>query len=106
MGSAEADLAEDALTGEQLGAEADNKAEHGQTAIPGFGKSDKAEAGGWISHGCFELFRELQQYVKSCDKSAHVPFPLPASAATPAPPVQGVRPAIPAALVRLSLWAP
>ena len=51
MGSAEADLAEDALTGEQLGAEADHKAEHGQAAIPGFSEGNKTEAGSGSSHG-------------------------------------------------------
>jgi hypothetical protein len=38
-------LGEDALTGEQLGGKPNHEAEHGETAIPGFGNSDKAEAG-------------------------------------------------------------
>ena len=51
MGSAEADLAEDALTGEQLGAEADHEAKHGQPAIPGFGECHETKPGRGISHG-------------------------------------------------------
>ena len=43
--STEADLAEDALAGEQFGAEADHEAEHGQPAIPGFSKGHKAKTG-------------------------------------------------------------
>ena len=42
--SAQADLAEDALAGEQFGREADGEAQHGQTAIPGFGEIHKPEA--------------------------------------------------------------
>jgi hypothetical protein len=57
--SAEADLGEDPLAGEQFGAEADDEAEHGETAVPGFGEGDEAEAGGGVGHECFSLFREL-----------------------------------------------
>ena len=65
MGSAEADLAEDALTGEQLGAEADHKAEHGQTAIPGFGKSNESVLGCGVGHGYCVLYKAIvtQLYV-------------------------------------------
>jgi len=65
MGSAEADLAEDALTGEQLGAEADHKAEHGQTAIPGFGKSNESVLGCGVGHGYCGLQKPIvtQRYV-------------------------------------------
>ena len=50
-GSAQAHLAEDALAGEEFGGQADHKAQHGQTAIPGFSKSNETEAGGVVSHG-------------------------------------------------------
>ena len=43
--SAEADLGQDALAGEQLGAKTDHETEHGQTAVPGFSEVDEAEAG-------------------------------------------------------------
>ena len=43
-GSAEADLGQDALAGQQLSAEADDEAHHGQTAVPGFSEVDEAEA--------------------------------------------------------------
>ena len=49
--SAEADLGEDALAGQQLGAEADHEAQHGQTAVPGLSEIDEAEAGVGVSHG-------------------------------------------------------
>ena len=48
--SAEANLGEDALAGQQLGAEADHKAQHGQAAVPGFSEVDEAEAVG-VFHG-------------------------------------------------------
>ena len=51
-------MAEDALTGEQLGAQADHEAEHGQTAIPGFGEGDESELGGGVSHECNEMSRQ------------------------------------------------
>ena len=41
--SAEADLGQDALAGQQLGAEADDEAEHGQTAIPGLSEVDETK---------------------------------------------------------------
>ena len=44
IGSAETDLGQDALAGQELGAEADNEAHHGQTAVPGFSEVDEAEA--------------------------------------------------------------
>jgi hypothetical protein len=43
--SAQADLGENALAGEQFGGQSDHKPNHGQSAIPGFGKSDEAETG-------------------------------------------------------------
>ena len=43
-GSAEADLGQDALAGQELGAEADHDAQHGQTTIPGLSEIDEAEA--------------------------------------------------------------
>ena len=49
--SAEADLGQDALAGEQLGTQADDEAHHGQAAIPGFSKVDEAEAGCVVRHG-------------------------------------------------------
>ena len=42
--SAEADLGQDALASQELGAEADHNAQHGQTTIPGFCEIDEAEA--------------------------------------------------------------
>ena len=47
--SAEADLGQDALAGQQLGSETDDEAEHGQTAIPGF--SELREAKLCVTHG-------------------------------------------------------
>ena len=52
--SAEADLAEDALAGQQLGAEADHEAHHGQAAIPGLSEVDETEAG-VVGHGCARI---------------------------------------------------
>ena len=52
--SAEADLGEDALAGQQLGTEADDEAEHGQTAIPGLSEVDEAKTcvvGHWVKPG-------------------------------------------------------
>ena len=45
-GSAEANLAEDALAGEHLREETNDETHHGQTAVPGFCKINEAEAGG------------------------------------------------------------
>ncbi len=43
--SAEADLGQDALAGEQFGAEADDETHHGETTVPGFSEVDETEAG-------------------------------------------------------------
>jgi hypothetical protein len=52
VSSAQADLGEDALAGEQLGGQADHETHHGQAAIPGFGEVHEAEAGlGSVRHG-------------------------------------------------------
>lgn len=48
--SAEADLGQDALAGQQFGAQADHEAHHGQAAIPGLSESDEAETGVGVSH--------------------------------------------------------
>ena len=50
QGSAEADLGQDALAGQELGAKTDDEAEHGQTTIPGLSEVDKTEAGIRVSH--------------------------------------------------------
>ena len=50
--SAQAQLSSDALAGEQLGAKTNHKAHHGQTAVPGLSKSNKAEAGSGFGHEC------------------------------------------------------
>ena len=42
--SAEADLGQNALTGQQLSAETDDETHHGQTTVPGFSEIDEAEA--------------------------------------------------------------
>ncbi len=49
--SAEADLGQDALAGEQLGTQANDETHHGKAAIPGFSKVDEAEAGCVVRHG-------------------------------------------------------
>jgi len=50
--SAEADLGEDALAGEQFGGQTDHETHHGQAAIPGFGEVHESEAGlGSVRHG-------------------------------------------------------
>ena len=46
-------LVQNSLAGEELSAEADHEAQHGQTAVPGLGECDKTEAGSGISHGWF-----------------------------------------------------
>ena len=48
--SAQADLGQDALAGQELGAQTDDEAEHGQTTIPGLSEIDKTEAGIRVSH--------------------------------------------------------
>ena len=53
--SAQTDLAQDALAGEQLGAQADHEAKHGQPAIPGFGKGDESVTGGGVGHRYCDL---------------------------------------------------
>ena len=53
--SAEADLSQDALAGQQLGAEADHEAEHGQATVPGLSEVDEAKAGVGVSHRLCEL---------------------------------------------------
>ena len=59
-GSAEADLGQDALAGQQLSAEADDEAHHGQTAVPGFSEVDEAEAGlCGVRHGGRSLTRPM-----------------------------------------------
>jgi hypothetical protein len=63
--SAEANLGKDSLTGEQLGGQTDNKAEHGQAAIPGFGETNESEAGGVVSHG--ETFQNVAQIVTALE---------------------------------------
>ncbi len=52
MDSAQTQLAQDSLTGEELGTKSDHETEHGETTIPGFSESDKTEAGGGVSHEC------------------------------------------------------
>ena len=52
--SAEADLGQDALACQQLGTEADDEAEHGQTTIPGLSEVDEAKTcvvGHWVEPG-------------------------------------------------------
>jgi len=52
--SAEADLGEDALAGQELGAQANHDAQHGQTTIPGLSEIDEAEAC-VVRHGVNQL---------------------------------------------------
>ena len=64
VASAEADLTQDALAGEQFGGETDNEAEHGQAASPSFGEGHETEAGGGgISHWS-SLVTKLEGSVK------------------------------------------
>ena len=53
--SAEADLGQDALTGEQLSAQADDETHHGQAAVPGLSEVDEAEAGCVVRHGSISV---------------------------------------------------
>ena len=46
----EADLGQDALTGEKLSAQADDETKHGKTAIPGFSKIYESKAGCVVRH--------------------------------------------------------
>ena len=49
--SAQTDLSQNPLAGEQLGGQSDHKPEHGQTAVPGFSEIHKTEAGlGCVGH--------------------------------------------------------
>ena len=48
--SAEADLGQDALTGEKLGAQTDDETEHGQAAIPCFSEIYKTKARCVVRH--------------------------------------------------------
>jgi hypothetical protein len=50
LDSAEANLGENALAGEQLGAQTDDEAQHGKTAVPGLSESHKTEAGVGVGH--------------------------------------------------------
>jgi hypothetical protein len=43
-GSAQTDLGQNALAGEQFGAQTDHEAQHGQTTIPGLGEGDESDA--------------------------------------------------------------
>jgi hypothetical protein len=52
MDSAQTQLAQDSLAGEELGAKSDHETEHGETTIPGFSESYKTEAGSGFSHEC------------------------------------------------------
>jgi hypothetical protein len=52
MDSAQTQLAQDSLTGEEFGTKSDHETEHGETTIPGFSESDKTEAGSGFSHKC------------------------------------------------------
>jgi hypothetical protein len=47
------------LAGEQFGTQADDEAEHGQAAIPGFGKGDEAKSGSGVSHRILGVFPEV-----------------------------------------------
>jgi len=60
--SAQTQLAQDSLTGEELGTKSDHETEHGETSIPGFSESDKTETGGGFSHKC-SLVTKLEQIV-------------------------------------------
>ena len=48
--STEANLGQDALSGEKLGSKADNETKHGETAIPGFCKIYESKAGCVVRH--------------------------------------------------------
>ena len=48
--STEANLSQDALTGEKLGAKSDDETKHGKTAIPGFCKIDEAKTRCVVRH--------------------------------------------------------
>jgi hypothetical protein len=63
IGLAQTNLGQDALAGEQFSAEANYEAEHGQTAIPGFSKFNKTEAGCRLSHVLFRVGAPMKRYV-------------------------------------------
>ena len=68
-GSAEADLRQNALTGQQLCAETDDEAHHGQTAVPGLSEIDEAEAcvvGHGKKIGCTERNKEWSFVASIC----------------------------------------
>ena len=48
--STEADLGQDALTGQKLGAETNDETEHGKAAIPGLCKIDEAKTRCVVRH--------------------------------------------------------
>ena len=52
LDSAQTKLAQDSLTGKELGTKSDHETEHGETTIPGFSESDKAKTGSGFSHEC------------------------------------------------------
>ena len=49
--SAQADLRQDALAGQELSAEADDETHHGKASVPGLSEVDEAEAGCVVRHG-------------------------------------------------------
>ena len=51
--SAEADLGQNALTGQQFCTETDDETHHGQSAVPGFSEVDETEAC-VVGHGKFD----------------------------------------------------
>ena len=70
--SSESELAEDALAGEQFGAQADHETEHGQAAIPGFSEIDEAEAAFLgVSHGVLVMKWMEEINRRSCNRRAH-----------------------------------
>ena len=62
--SAQTDLGKDALAGEELGAEADHEAKHGETAVPGLGEGDETEAGVGAGHW---IVAKVEQTVTGCE---------------------------------------
>ena len=66
--SAQADLAENALAGQQFGGQTDDETHHGQAAVPGLSESHKTEAGVGVSHGR-SLMTKLEASVKACEGS-------------------------------------
>ena len=62
MTSTEADLGQNSLAREQFGTEADDKTEHGETAIPGFGKFNEAKASRRLSHVLCSVLELIECY--------------------------------------------